>query len=395
MVAESSAAPAARRKRAAVPEPEVPAAPTPQGGLLETKKEAPADADVKPDDAETVQQPDAPAAKDEDGEAKMQGKDVKVAEDQEGEGEDAPEEFEEADEDTLLVQPKETRREVPETATFRPEAVHVYGLDLLKQEHMDQIFKQFGYRYIEWMDDSTANIVFKDAAGAQQTLESLSFDKANDPPWRRTPDIVVAEDQPPIFLQLRLAMPQDKKRPKTGHMKVDDHFSPAYRTSKGKGKGKGKGKRKATSSSESTAGQKRKADEANLDEAGEGELDKVAKGASAQTGKKQRIISPEELARREKRAARFSALLPGQPLPSLEPVVEETEKQGEEPDPEQANDAAGEENGKPALASSEEHAEAEAEAEAEGEGAEAEEQAVEGADAPAEEAAEPQTEAAV
>ncbi|CAE8589130.1 unnamed protein product [Polarella glacialis] len=45
-----------------------------------------------------------------------------------------------------------------------------------------------------------------------EALESLSFPKPDDEPWRRTPDILVSEDVSPIFLQLRLATAKDTKK---------------------------------------------------------------------------------------------------------------------------------------------------------------------------------------
>merc|ERR1719437_404607 len=66
---------------------------------------------------------------------------------------------------------------------------------------MDEIFSQFKHKWIEWINDSSANIVFGDATGA----------KKGDEPWRRTPDILVSEDVPPIYLQMRYATPADVK----------------------------------------------------------------------------------------------------------------------------------------------------------------------------------------
>jgi len=120
----------------------------------------------------------------------------------------------EEEEDDMLPEAKPSfpRNEVtPGESRFRQNAVHVYGLDFLRTGHMDEIFSQFNHKFVEWINDSSANIVFVDATSAKKALESLSFPKSGDPPWRRTPDILVSEDVPPIFLQMRLATPTDVK----------------------------------------------------------------------------------------------------------------------------------------------------------------------------------------
>ncbi|CAE7218686.1 HERC2 [Symbiodinium sp. CCMP2592] len=130
---------------------------------------------------------------------------------------DDDEESEDEEEVTALAaaQPAEPRNEVEkETKEFRTNAVHVYGLDFLKTNHMEEIFSQFGYKYVEWLNASSANIIFKNAEGAKKALEALSFPKTEDEPWRRTPDILVSEDVPPIFLQMRLATADDVKKAK-------------------------------------------------------------------------------------------------------------------------------------------------------------------------------------
>jgi len=145
-------------------------------------------------------------------------------------------------EDTLLpeAQPTYPRSEVIGKSTLRANAVHVYGLDFLKTDHMNEIFGQFNHKYIEWMNDSSANIIFKDAATAKRALESLSFPKVGDDPWRRTPDILVNEDLPPIFLQLRTATSLDIKQPKKAVPKVlsvshrGDRYENVQRTKPGR-----------------------------------------------------------------------------------------------------------------------------------------------------------------
>merc|ERR1712039_45494 len=61
--------------------------------------------------------------------------------------------------------------------------------------------------------------------------ESLSFPKAGDDPWRRTPDILVSEDVPPIFLQMRVATSTDVKPSRRGVPNTNpvQHFPPPPR----------------------------------------------------------------------------------------------------------------------------------------------------------------------
>jgi len=145
------------------------------------------------------------------------------------------------DSDDILpeAQPANPRNQVdPKTAKFRHNALHVYGLDFLRTGHMDEIFSQFDHKFVEWINDSSANIIFSDPNNAKKALESLSFPKVGDEPWRRTPDILVSEDVPPIFLQMRLATSTDAKRVKKAMPKIlpFDDVGP-------KGRSRGKGRR--------------------------------------------------------------------------------------------------------------------------------------------------------
>jgi len=140
---------------------------------------------------------------------------VEMAPESEG-GECAENDFDDGD-DTLLpeAQPSFPRNEVNQKApAFRQDAVHVYGLDFLETNHMIEIFSQFNHKYIEWVNKSSANVVFRDAVNAKKALESLSYPKDGDEPWRRTPDILVSEGLPAVFLQMRFALPSDVKPPK-------------------------------------------------------------------------------------------------------------------------------------------------------------------------------------
>lgn len=196
--------------------------------------------------------------------------------------------FDDEGEDDLHpeARPTHNRNEVAATtAKFRSNAVHVYGLDFLKTGHMDEIFSQFNHKFIEWINDSSANIVFVDAASAEKALESLSFPKAGDEPWRRTPDILVSEDVPPIFLQMRLAAQGDTKPLRRGVPKalppVPSFPQPLRQVPR-----KGRGGRNAIVTGNG----------------GLGDLD----GNQAVSQKRKKPITEEELSKRQKRADRFN-----------------------------------------------------------------------------------------
>jgi len=151
------------------------------------------------------------------------------------------EDDEEDDEENELLpeaRPSNPRNEVAGKNTpFRSNVLHVYGLDFLKTSHMDEIFGQFGHKFIEWINDSAANIMFAQADKAKKALEALSFPKTGDDPWRRTPDILVSEDMPPIFLQMRYATSGDAKPTKKAIPKAPMVPPPQRRRGKGGSRG--------------------------------------------------------------------------------------------------------------------------------------------------------------
>lgn len=171
--------------------------------------------DVKVEPKEDVEEPPTkkrPRQKKGDDDAKNEVTKKKNEEDAEG---DEP--GNEEDAMAPEAEPTHQRNEVPAgTTKFREDAVHVYGLDFLKTGHMEEIFGQFNHKYIEWINDSSANVVFRDAPSARKALESLSYAKAGDAPWCRTPDILVHDDLPAVFLQMRLAAASDCKKSQKG-----------------------------------------------------------------------------------------------------------------------------------------------------------------------------------
>lgn len=134
--------------------------------------------------------------------------------------EDEKKGFNEA-EGPMSMEPSFPKVDPPPGATnWRWDAVHVNGLDFLKRQHMDEIFGQFNPVRVEWINDSNANVVFKDPPTARRALESLTYEVAQNKHWRRTPDILVAEHMPPIHLQMRFALESDEKKRKRARQKL-------------------------------------------------------------------------------------------------------------------------------------------------------------------------------
>lgn len=63
-----------------------------------------------------------------------------------------------------------TRRELPRGARPRPEALHAFGVDLLGTNEILRVFRDYGPTYVEWIDDSSCNVLFADGPSAQRAL---------------------------------------------------------------------------------------------------------------------------------------------------------------------------------------------------------------------------------
>ncbi|CAJ1409169.1 unnamed protein product [Effrenium voratum] len=221
--------------------------------------------------------------------------------------EEEEEEEEDAEEVPPLAraQPSEPRLEVEPGANVRENAVHVYGLDFLKTSHMEEIFSQFGHKYVEWINESSANIIFKNAEGAKKALEALSFPKTEDEPWRRTPDILVGEGVPPIFLQMRLATVKDHKQAKRSVPKAMSpmHYAQVFYKNQAQG---ARGRPRPNSAK-----------------------------AKPKAGTKRLQVTPEESQKRQKRGERFGddeeVIVVGEAKKGADKAAAEEEKATEEP----------------------------------------------------------------
>jgi hypothetical protein len=67
----------------------------------------------------------------------------------------------------------ESRKEAPPEVPRRPEAVHIYGVDLMSTSDVLKYFTDYGPTYVEWLNDSSANVLFKDGATAKRAIAGL------------------------------------------------------------------------------------------------------------------------------------------------------------------------------------------------------------------------------
>ncbi|KAI3433577.1 hypothetical protein D9Q98_003388 [Chlorella vulgaris] len=64
---------------------------------------------------------------------------------------------------------KDPSMEVPR----RHEALHIYGVDLLSTSDLLKHFADYGPKFVEWINDSSANIVFADGATAKRAVAGM------------------------------------------------------------------------------------------------------------------------------------------------------------------------------------------------------------------------------
>lgn len=106
----------------------------------------------------------------------------------------------------------EERRPLPPpgAAARRPEAIHVYGVDVLSTSDILRYFSEWGPTYVEWLDDSSANVVFADEFSAKRALvgrgkplpppaaQAGAADAAAESGEGGGPSAAAAADHPPL-----------------------------------------------------------------------------------------------------------------------------------------------------------------------------------------------------
>jgi hypothetical protein len=116
----------------------------------------------------------------------------------------------------------ENRRDVSAFEVPRPEAVHIFGTDRMSTEDLFGYFMAEGLApplFVEWVNDSSANVVFSDASAAaaalqQRTVPLLPNAQGVDTTsWRTLPTELAAAGKG-LQLLFRLASTSDIKPPK-------------------------------------------------------------------------------------------------------------------------------------------------------------------------------------
>lgn len=81
------------------------------------------------------------------------------------------------------------RREFCHFAPERANVVHCYGVDFLSTKEVLEAFRKFGTKEVEWLDDSSCNIVFGDDVMARDVIKALAPKDGvgpQDEHWTRT-----------------------------------------------------------------------------------------------------------------------------------------------------------------------------------------------------------------
>jgi Nuclear cap-binding protein subunit 3 len=55
----------------------------------------------------------------------------------------------------------------------RPDALHVYGVDLVGTRDLLAFFSTYGPTYVEWIDDSSCNVLFPDEFTVKRLLVQI------------------------------------------------------------------------------------------------------------------------------------------------------------------------------------------------------------------------------
>ncbi|RYP20080.1 hypothetical protein DL765_003006 [Monosporascus sp. GIB2] len=106
-----------------------------------------------------------------------------------------------------------------EPDVLAPTKVHIRGLDVLKPDdvkaYIAEHFPESPFEKIEWIDDSSANLVFPSEPVAARALEALAVEPIEDVALLPARQLLPAKrysQMPDIALQVRLAVLSDKKQ---------------------------------------------------------------------------------------------------------------------------------------------------------------------------------------
>lgn len=105
-----------------------------------------------------------------------------------------------------------------ESDTLAPTKVHVKGLDILKPDdikaYVAEHFPESPFERVEWIDDSSANLIFESEPLAARALEALAAEPIQDVAQLPLQVFLAAKpysQMPDVHLKVRLAVVSDKK----------------------------------------------------------------------------------------------------------------------------------------------------------------------------------------
>lgn len=111
---------------------------------------------------------------------------------------------------------KKNKEYISKEAKLRRDAVHIFGVDFFSESDLLDFFKEFRPQRVEWINDSSCNVIFMDGESASNAVFSKTTqieDKDHELDWRRGLDIE-KEGKSFNFL-IRFATDQDTKDPGT------------------------------------------------------------------------------------------------------------------------------------------------------------------------------------
>eukprot|EP00164_Ancoracysta_twista_P007100 GFYU01010024.1.p1 GENE.GFYU01010024.1~~GFYU01010024.1.p1 ORF type:complete len:426 (+),score=115.39 GFYU01010024.1:142-1278(+) len=137
---------------------------------------------------------------------------------------------EESNLDKMDTDLRDPRREPTATAELRPSVLHLYGTDNMSTQDVEAFFAVYLPSWVEWLDDSSCNIIFEDEMTVKRVLHNLSVPitdgDTNPNPWRASIDFKKGNKKE--RLQMRIATSEDVKPAKKKPSKWDRNRRPQH-----------------------------------------------------------------------------------------------------------------------------------------------------------------------
>jgi len=102
---------------------------------------------------------------------------------------------------------------VTEDNPLREEALHVYGVDFLDTKAILHHFRLYNPKRIEWINDSSCNVVLDEGNDVSNAIKMLSISKKYDDEWRES--FPIKKDGISFSLFMRPATKNDVKNQTT------------------------------------------------------------------------------------------------------------------------------------------------------------------------------------